>query len=138
MPYTLFSSAFIVMYFSPATRKPPLWIFFTSDVSEYEAMTSFISAGDTWPHRQSSSLALNSSNTLLLRAPSRVLNEYIELVDGRSRNCQRTVKPWDEAQTLVPWVLKMAALSRFPVPTKLRTTQSASERGEDAVASDGT
>ena len=47
LPYTLFSSAFIVMYFSPATRKPPLWIFLTSEVSEYEAITSFISAGKT-------------------------------------------------------------------------------------------
>lgn len=64
IPYTLFSSAFIVMYFSLAIRKPPLWIFLTSDLSEYEAMTSFISAGETWPDRQCS----NSAPALLPHA----------------------------------------------------------------------
>lgn len=53
------------------------------------------------------------------RAKPGALNGCIEYVGGRRGDCRRTVKPWDEAQTLVPWVLKMAALSRFPVPTKL-------------------
>ena len=54
------------------------------------------------------------------------------------RDCRRTVKPEDEAQTLVPWILKMAALSRFPVPTKLQHSTSVPERVGDAAISEGT
>ena len=106
------------MYFSPATRKPLLCIFLTSDVSEYEAMISFISAGDTWTNRQSSS----SASQFLPHATSS--SEYMY---GRSRNGRHTVKPGDEAQTLVPCVLKIAALSKCPVPTKLQNVASAFE-----------
>ena len=59
-------------------------------------------------------------------------------VDGRSRNCRHTVKPGDEAQTLVPWVLKIAALSRLPVPTKLQGSASESESVDRASICEGT
>ena len=37
----------------------------------------------------------------------------------RSNGARHTSKPGDEAQTLVPSVLKIAALSILPVPTRL-------------------
>lgn len=58
--------------------------------------------------------------------------------DAGSRDCRLTSKPWDEAQTLVPSALKMAARSRFPVPTKLQSSKSVSKRVEDALISEST
>ena len=67
-----------------------------------------------------------------------VSNGCLRCMDGRSRHCRPTVKPGDEAQTLVPWVLKMAALSRLPVPTKLPSSASVSERLGDGFMGEGT
>lgn len=90
------------MYFTPATRKPPLWIFLGSDLSEYEAMTPSISAGETWPHRQSSNLAPGFSANATSRAVPEALSGWVGHMDGRGRKCRRTVKPGVVAHTLVP------------------------------------
>lgn len=41
-------------------------------------------------------------------------------------NAKRTIKPGDAAQTLVPSTLKMAALSRWPVATRLNRNSAMS------------
>lgn len=50
-------------------------------------------------------------------------------------NAKRTVKPVDAAQTLVPSTLKMAALSRLPVATRLNEISAMSTMKMYAVVS---
>ena len=63
----------------------------------------------------------------------RAINMY-----GRSRNRRHTVNPGEEAQTLVPCVLKIAALSKCPVPTKLLKLASMPEIVENDVICEDT
>jgi hypothetical protein len=47
---------------------------------------------------------------------------------GGVGDVRHTVKPLDDAQTLVPSELKMAALSTLPVPTRLQMAVSVFDR----------